>query len=191
MAGLVARAAGLEGAAMSTTDPPADGSERRQSAVLILVGRDGDAEGEPFVVLQQRAAHLRHHPGQVAFPGGTREPTDASPVATALREAQEEVGLDPAGAEPLALLPRLLIPVSGFAVSAVLAAWTRPAPLVADPAETAAVHRVPLATFTPHDAWYDLAHGAGWTGAAIDVGGTTIWGYTADVLAALLRGEPA
>ncbi|MDA1381925.1 NUDIX domain-containing protein [Plesiomonas shigelloides subsp. oncorhynchi] len=66
-----------------------------QAAVLIpLVNRP-----KPTLLLTQRALHLRHHPGQIAFPGGRAEAQDRSPICTALREAQEETGLPPANAE--------------------------------------------------------------------------------------------
>jgi 8-oxo-dGTP pyrophosphatase MutT (NUDIX family) len=68
----------------------------------------------------QRAASLRRHAGQPAFPGGAADPDDADEVATALREAAEEVGLDPASTTTVALLPRLWIPVSGYVVTPVL-----------------------------------------------------------------------
>ena len=88
--------------------PPADG---RRAAVLVLFGEDA-AHG-PDVLLMERASTLRDHPGQVAFPGGGADPTDADPVHTALREAEEETGLLPSGVQPLALLPNLFIPPSG------------------------------------------------------------------------------
>ncbi|HEY0699793.1 MAG TPA: NUDIX domain-containing protein, partial [Micromonospora sp.] len=89
---------------------PRDGG--RASAVLVLLGEDA-AHG-PDVLLLQRAATLRTHAGQPAFPGGAADPDDADPAATALREANEEVALDPASVSVLAQLPRLWIPVSEF-----------------------------------------------------------------------------
>ena len=100
---------------------PADG---RRAAVLVLFG-EAAAHG-PDVLLMERANTLRDHPGQVAFPGGGADPTDADPVHTALREAEEETGLQAAGVQPLAVLPDLYIPPSGFVVTPVLAHWERP-----------------------------------------------------------------
>ena len=88
---------------------------------------------------------MRSHPGQISFPGGSLDDTDASPAAAALREAQEETGLDPAGVEVFAELPELWLPPSNFAVTPVLAWWREESPVsVVDPAEVESVHRVPV-----------------------------------------------
>ncbi|MCW2587089.1 MAG: hypothetical protein JWN55_2605, partial [Frankiales bacterium] len=80
--------------------PPAEGG--RDSAVLVLFGEGPDG---PDLLLIERAATLRSHAGQPAFPGGAQDPEDDGPVAAALREAQEEVGLDPASVDVLGQLP--------------------------------------------------------------------------------------
>ena len=100
----------------------------RASAVLLLFG---ETAGVPDLLIVQRGQHLRRHAGQPAFPGGAIEPSDHGPVDAALREAAEEVGVDPAGVEVLAVLPELYIPRSGFRVTPVLAGGRRPRPLVA------------------------------------------------------------
>ena len=102
--------------------PPPD-AVTRDSAVLIALSDDGDG---PSVLLTQRADTLRSHAGQVAFPGGATDPEDADPAATALREANEEVGLDPASVEVVAQFPALFLPVSSFLVTPVLAWWHEP-----------------------------------------------------------------
>src|SRR5580693_2436128 len=79
---------------LSRNDPPAIEVAARQAAVLILLGTDGQ-EGVD-VLLQKRASGLRDHAGEISFPGGSRESADAGPAETALREAVEETGLDPA-----------------------------------------------------------------------------------------------
>ena len=164
--------------------PPPEGG--RQAAVLILFGEDRDHG--PDVLLMERASTLRDHAGQVAFPGGGRDPGDPDAVATALREAEEETGLDPAGVAPLALLPELFIPPSGFVVTPVLAHWAEPSAVhAADPAETAAVVRVPLAALADPANRLEVAHPSGYVGPAFAVAGLLVWGFTGGILSALLH----
>ena len=128
---------------LSRNDPVPDTAAERQAAVLILIATDGP-DG-PDVLLAQRAPKLRDHAGEVAFPGGAREDGDAGPPATAIREAAEETGVDPAAIEPLILLPRLHIPPSRFDVTGVLAHWRTPSPVSAiDLGETSRVMRIPF-----------------------------------------------
>jgi 8-oxo-dGTP pyrophosphatase MutT (NUDIX family) len=127
---------------LNRNDPAALTVAERQAAVLILIATDG--HDGPDVLLQQRASGLNAHAGEISYPGGARECGDAGPVETALREATEETGLDAAGVDPLALLPRLHIPPSRFDVTGVLAHWRSPSAVNAiDPAETARVMRNP------------------------------------------------
>ncbi len=121
--------------------PPANGG--RPAAVLILFG---EGSGGPDVLIIERAADLRKHPGQPAFPGGAIDESDGGPVRAALREAAEETGLDPAGVRILAVLPELYIPRSDFRVTPVLGWWHTPVAVgPGDPAEIAAVVRIPVA----------------------------------------------
>lgn len=161
---------------------PADG---RRAAVLVLFGEDLP-HGQD-VLLMERASTLRDHPGQVAFPGGGADPTDAGPVHTALREAEEETGLLPSGVVPLALLPDLFIPPSGFVVTPVLAHWAHPAPVRAvDPRETAAVIRVPLTDLADPANRLRVRHPSGYVGPGFLVAGLLVWGFTGGILSALL-----
>lgn len=163
--------------------PPPEGG--RRAAVLMLLGED-EHHG-PDVLLVERASTLRDHAGQVAFPGGGADPGDAHAVATALREAEEETGLDPAGVAPLALLPELYIPPSGFVVTPVLAQWERPSAVHAvDAGETAAVVRVPLATLADPVNRIQVGHPSGYTGPGFLVAGLLVWGFTGGLLSALL-----
>jgi 8-oxo-dGTP pyrophosphatase MutT (NUDIX family) len=158
----------------------------RESAVLVLLGEDG-AHG-PDVLVLQRAATLRNHAGQPAFPGGAADPGDAGPAATALREAQEEVDLDPASVTVLAQLPRLWIPVSDFVVTPVLGWWHRPHPVHSrEPAEVAHVARLPVAELVDPANRVRVRHPSGWIGPAFQVRGMLVWGFTGGVLAALLE----
>ncbi len=186
MTTLVDRVARMGAGDLSRNDPPAAEVGPRQAAVLILLGNDS-ASG-PDVLLQQRAAGLRDHPGQVSFPGGSREEGDLSPVQTALREAVEETGLDPHGVDPVALLPRLYIPPSRFQVSGVVAYWRHPSAVAAvDHGENAAVVRIPLSRLADPGNRLTVRNTRGWEGPAFALEGMVIWGYTGEVLDALLR----
>jgi 8-oxo-dGTP pyrophosphatase MutT (NUDIX family) len=163
--------------------PPDDGSGRA-SAVLIAFAQTDDGPG---VLLIQRAADMRRHPGQVAFPGGAVDPDDADDVAAALREAEEEVGLDPASVETLAQLPAIFIPPSGFVVTPVLAWWHTPHPVgPVDAAEVARSALVPVAALTDPANRFRVMHPTGWLGPGFDVDGLFIWGFTAMLLDRLL-----
>jgi 8-oxo-dGTP pyrophosphatase MutT (NUDIX family) len=166
--------------------PPED-AYPRPAAVLILFG-EREADGEPDVLLQRRADTLGSHAGQVAFPGGGAEEGDDGPVGTALREAEEETGVVPSGVRPVAVLPELFVPVSGFAVTPVLAHWAEPSPVRAvDPGETASVARVALADLAdPANRFTIKKAGMPWKGPAFEVGGLFVWGFTAGLLSVLL-----
>lgn len=156
----------------------------RPSAVLVLLG---EQDGEPDVLVLQRAATLRTHAGQPAFPGGASDPDDADAVATALREAHEEVGLDPASVTVLASLPPLWISVSNFVVTPVLAWWHAPHEVhPRDPAEVAHVARLPIAELVDPANRLQVRHPSGYVGPAFECRGMVVWGFTAGVLSVLL-----
>lgn len=168
---------------LSSFLPPDGGG--RQSAVMVLFG-DGDRGPEMLLIERSRA--LRSHAGQPSFPGGALDPEDGDPdgdgpVRAALREAEEETGLDPTGVQVFGVLPRLYIPVSGFVVTPVLGWWRRPTPVgVVDPAETARVFRVPVADLTDPANRATLTHPSGFLGPAFLVEGALVWGFTAGVI---------
>jgi 8-oxo-dGTP pyrophosphatase MutT (NUDIX family) len=165
---------------------PPSGEPVRRSAVLMLFGR-ADSGGED-VLLTERAMSLRAHPGQVSFPGGSVDPGDAGPVAAALREAQEEVGVDPAGVDVVLTLPELYLAPSSNVVTPVLAWWTAPAPVApVDAAEVAAVARVPVADLLDPAQRFTATHPAGYRGPAFDAGGMFVWGFTALLLSTLFE----
>lgn len=112
----------------------------RDAAVLVPVVETGQAAK---VILTQRASHLRHHSGQVAFPGGKVDVDDISEEFTALREAEEEIGLGYNSAQILGQLPHYLSG-SGFAIRPVLALVKQPYQLRANPDEVADIFEVPL-----------------------------------------------
>ncbi len=162
--------------------PPASGG--RASAVLVLFGGEPD---DPDLLLIQRSAEMRLHAGQPAFPGGAIDATDSGPVAAALREAAEEVGVDPDGVDVVGTLPELFIPRTGFRVVPVLAWWRRPcavAPL--DPAEVAAVERVTVSELADPAARVTVRGPSGFLSPAFRVKGMLIWGFTAVLVDRLL-----
>ncbi|WUV34150.1 CoA pyrophosphatase [Streptomyces sp. NBC_01483] len=169
--------------------PPADGAGR-QSAVLILFGEG--ARG-PELLLMERASSLRSHAGQPSFPGGALDPEDGDPMAdgplrAALREAEEETGLDPSGVQLFGVLPKLYIPVSSFVVTPVLGWWREPTPVgVVDPAETARVFTVPVADLTDPAHRATTVHPSGHRGPAFLVESALVWGFTAGIIDRLLH----
>ncbi|MDS1270011.1 CoA pyrophosphatase [Lipingzhangella sp. LS1_29] len=174
-------------AAASSMSVPArmrpSATEGRPSAVLVLFG--WQPVDDVDVLLIQKTAGLRRHAGQPAFPGGAQEPVDSGPVACALREAQEETGLNPSGIEVLDPLPELYLPHSGFRITPVLAWWHTPTPVrPADPGEVAAVSRVPLTELA--DNQVRVRHPDGSTGPGFRVRRMLVWGFTGVILRHLL-----
>jgi 8-oxo-dGTP pyrophosphatase MutT (NUDIX family) len=165
--------------------PPARGG--RASAVLVLFGSGDGPKDDPDLLFIQRSADLRLHAGQPAFPGGAIDAADDGPVAAALREAAEEVGVDPAGVDVIGTLPELFIPRTGFRVVPVLAWWRRPcavAPL--DPAEVAAVERVSVSELADPATRAMVTAPGGFLSPAFRVKGMLIWGFTAVLVDRLL-----
>lgn len=168
------------------TRPGARAVDARPAAVLILFG---DGPDGPDVLLLERAAELRSHASQPAFPGGAADATDADRVATALREAAEEVGLDAAGVEVLAVASPLYLQASHYLVTPVLAWWHTPCAVApVDLAETSFVSRVPLAELADPANRVMLRYAqGGLLSPAFRVHGMLVWGFTAGILDILLR----
>lgn len=164
--------------------PPAD-FDGRESAVLILFG---ETQNIPDLIIIQRSHTLAQHPGQCAFPGGAIDATDADPVDAALREAEEEIGLDRASVDIIGTLPRLWVPVSGFAVTPVVAWWREPHDVrVVDAAEVHRVVRISIADLTNPDNRVSVRHSSGYVGPAFLIDDLTIWGFTGGLLDNLLE----
>lgn len=162
---------------------PPEGTRTRKGAVLMLFG---EGPAGPDLLLTERAHTMRSHPGQVSFPGGSIDPDDASPAAAALREAEEEVGLDPAGVDVLATLPELWLPPSNFAVTPVLGWWREPGPVsVVDPAEVHRVLRVPLEELLDPRHRVTVTHPMGYRSPGFLIGeqhDLVLWGFTAGLV---------
>jgi 8-oxo-dGTP pyrophosphatase MutT (NUDIX family) len=165
--------------------PPED-SDARPGAVLMLFG---EGPAGPDLLLTERAHTMRSHPGQVSFPGGSVDPGDPSPTAAALREAQEEVGLDPGAVEVLTTLPELWLPPSNFAVTPVLAWWRENSPVgVVDPAEVHAVFRTPLEELLDPANRITVTHPMGYSSPGFLIGDdkdVLLWGFTAGLITKL------
>jgi len=165
---------------------------RQRTRAAVLVGIIGRAE--PTVILTQRTAHLRDHAGQISFPGGRMEADDPDPAATALREAQEEIGLTAASCRILGEL-NPYDTITGFRVFPIVAWVEPPVSFAPDPFEVEEVFEVPLAfVVDPANHRRDSYHKGGversyWV---VPYGERYIWGATAGMLvnlATLLRGE--
>lgn len=146
-------------------------------------------EGEPSVLLTQRTEHLKDHPGQISFPGGRYEPADASPAHTALREAEEEIGLSPRHVEIVGYLPEYRT-TTGFRVTPVVAFVTPPFDLRPDPFEVAEIFEVPLAFLM--NAANHQRHSIPYRGklrhyVAVPYREYFIWGATAGMIAMLSK----
>lgn len=175
----------------------------RRSSVLILFGVLDQAPASECVptvpsgldvLLIRRSEALRHHPGEIAFPGGGVEPDDADATATALREATEETGLDPRGVEVLGSLPEVLIPVSRNLVTPVIGWWSLPSRTAADHSESVQVFRTPVAELLdPGARVTSVLHrgGAEYRGPAFMLsqrfGGHLLWGFTGMMLSQMFE----
>jgi 8-oxo-dGTP pyrophosphatase MutT (NUDIX family) len=172
---------------LSRFTPPQDGSGRHSAVLMLFASPSGTVE-EADVLLLLRASTMRSHAGQVAFPGGATDPEDASSAETALREAEEEVGLQRNTVDVLSELPAVYLPPSGFVVTPVLAHWRQPHGVgVVDPIEVAGVARVRLADLIDPANRFTVRHSSGFAGPGFAAGGLFIWGFTAGLLDRLLR----
>lgn len=163
-----------------------EGRKLRAAAVLVAVQ---DLTDGPRVLLTKRSSHLKHHPGQIAFPGGKIEVDDASPAAAALREATEEVGLPASLVQVIGALPSHET-VTGFTVVPVLALISAEFNPVPEVGEVDEVFSVPL-EFVTNPANFRIEARL-WRGDwrryyAVPYGPYYIWGATARILRGLAQ----
>ena len=162
------------------------GLDLRESAVLVPLFIRG---AQPYALFTRRPANLRQHGGQISFPGGTRDPEDSTPLHTALRETQEELGIPPAKIDILGMLDE--VPTSTqFRIVPFVGAIPPDFKYVASPEEIAEVIEVPLAHLLNPAAHRAERRGAQEAAREVyfyDYGPNLIWGATARILRNLLQ----
>lgn len=159
----------------------------RPAAVLVALIDPGEAAEEASILLTVRASGLRRHAGQVSFPGGRIESSDADAATAALREAEEEVGLPVSASQLLGYLPDHAV-ISGYRVTPVVVRIRSLPPLRPDPAEVQQCFQLPWSRLI--DAQYHRevereVAGQRWQGTDIHYDGHRIWGATASMLMCL------
>lgn len=166
----------------------ADAARTAEAAVLIAVTDRPKSAGGPGVILTQRPDTMRDHPGQVAFPGGKLEPGEDA-VTAALREAEEELAMDPAEVRVIGETDPYQTG-TGFNITPVLAIIPADLPLVPEAREVAAWFEAPLALLLDERSWTERS--VIWRGAnrrylELEYNGFRIWGVTAAIIANLSR----
>jgi 8-oxo-dGTP pyrophosphatase MutT (NUDIX family) len=157
------------------------GGPPRPAAVLVPVVLHAD---EPAILFTERSTGLREHSGQIAFPGGKMDTNDPSPLATALREAEEEIGLAPGEVTPLGYLDAYLS-TTNYLILPVVGLVRPPVRLALNPAEVASTFEVPLRFLM--DPGHHQMHSKEWKGRerryyAMPYGERYIWGVTAGIV---------
>ena len=166
-------------------------AQAREAAVLApLYARDG----APWLIFTVRSLDLASHRGEISFPGGSRERTDATLWETALRESREEVGLDTTAIEPLGPLPPVFSAVSNFLIQPYVGWLGEGAPaLTPNPAEVSEVIHAPLAALADPAIYHTEVWSRGGFEHLVhfyDFGAYRIWGATGRMLNTLLAALP-
>ena len=167
--------------------PPAfDVADAREAAVLVALYEEG---GETQVVLTKRPETMASHQGEIAFPGGKRDPEDASLTATALREAEEEVGIDPAGVDLVAELDTIATVASAFTITPFVGVLDEVPLLRPHPVEVVDAFGVAISELldpgTYREELWDL-WGEYRSMTFFELVDETVWGATARILTRLL-----
>lgn len=176
--------------------PPEDHQGREGAVLMVFADREveegvdlpDDLVHRGELLLTERSHVMRSHPGQVSFPGGGIDPGE-TPEEAALREAYEEIGLDPGEVEVFGELPQLWLPPSDFAVTPVLGWWReRTSVRIASPDEVHAIHHVSVQDLLDPEFRISVKHPSGWVGPAFLIGedkDVVLWGFTAGIIARL------
>lgn len=147
-------------------------------------------EGRPHLLFTRRSTRLSAHRGEISFPGGSREPGDGSLEQTALREAQEEIGLDPARVDVLGMLQPVVTVVSNFIIMPFVGYLRAgPGPLYANPLEVESIIEAPLTALAEPAIFHSeewMRAGEAHTVYFFDYGPNRIWGATGRMLVDLL-----
>ena len=163
-----------------------DVSHSREAAVLVALYDDA---GEAHVVLTKRPDTMPSHQGEIAFPGGKRDSADPSLAAAALREAEEEVGIEPATVDVIAELDTIATVASAFTISPFVGVLAQPPVLRPHPREVVDAFGIPISELLHPDSYreelWDL-WGAYRPIAFFELPGETVWGATARILTRLL-----
>jgi 8-oxo-dGTP pyrophosphatase MutT (NUDIX family) len=164
----------------------------RAAAVLVPLYA---AQGQPYLLFTRRSKNLAKHKGEISFPGGSRDPSDSTLATTALREAHEEIGVDPIGVEILGALSPVFVSVSNFLITPQVG-WLGEdlPPLVVNQAEVAELIQAPLAALANPSIYHTEVwrrFGAAHTVHFFEYGAYLIWGATARVLFSLLSLLPS
>jgi 8-oxo-dGTP pyrophosphatase MutT (NUDIX family) len=175
----------LELLAGDVLDEEANGRGITPAAVLVAIVDRPD----PTVILTLRPETMRKHPGQISFPGGRIDPGDDGPIAAALREAEEEIGLPPGAVEIIGIAD-IYRTITGFEVTPVVGIVPPDLPLSPHPGEVAAMFEAPL--YYLLDPAHHHVRSALWRGQErhyyeIDYEGRRIWGATAAMIVNLSR----
>ena len=168
--------------------PPTDGSARPGAVLMLFAGDEEGGRHGGELLLTERAHDMRSHPGQVSFPGGSLDPGETVEQA-ALREAEEEVGLDPDSVTLFGRLPELWLPPSNFAVTPILGWWANPSGVhIASRDEVHAIHHAAIEELLDPDHRVTVRNPKGYESPGFLIGhdkDVILWGFTGGIIARL------